>query len=71
MNEYSKLSINSINNGNILSSYSINDNINNYKNKEEQNYIGFKQEFDENNPLFQDVNQIPSLNETKNNNKEI
>ena len=71
MNEYSKLSINSINNGNILSSYSNNDNINNYKNKEEQNYIGFKQEFDENNPLFQDVYQIPSLNETKNNNKEI
>ena len=67
MNEYSKLSIN---NGNILSSYTINDNINNEKSPEDPNYIGFKEEFSDNNPLFQDVYQLPSLNEIKNNNKE-
>ena len=67
MNEYSKLSIN---NGNKLSSYTINDNINNGKSPEDPNYIGFKEEFNDNNPLFQDVYQVPSLNETKNNNKE-
>ena len=52
MNEYSKLSYNSINN--ILSSYTKNNNMNNVKKIEEQNYIGFKQEFEDNNPLFQE-----------------
>ena len=37
--------------------------INNYK--DENNYIGFKEEFNENNPLFQDVYKIPSLYQTK------
>ena len=67
MNEYSKLSNN---NGNILSSYTINDNINIEKSLKDPNYIGFKEEFSDNNPLFQDVYQVPSLNETKHNNKE-
>ena len=53
---------------NLLSSYIYNNenniDINNYK--DENNYIGFKEEFNENNPLFQDVYKIPSLNQTKN-----
>ena len=70
MKDYSKLSLFS---GNLLSSYlfssdnniDINDNY-----KDENNYIGFKEEFNENNPLFQDVYKIPSLNQTKNNIKD-
>ena len=66
MKDYSKLSLFS---GNLLSSYmySNDSNIdinNNYK--DENNYVGFKEEFNENNPLFQDVYKIPSLNQTKN-----
>ena len=70
MNDYSKLSQNSINS---LSSYmyEINYKINNYNNNDEQNYIGYKEEFNENNnPLFQGGYKIPSLNSTKNNFKE-
>ena len=65
MKDYSKLSLFS---GNLLSSYMYsndsNIDLNNYK--DENNYIGFKEEFNENNPLFQDVYKIPSLDQTKN-----
>lgn len=70
MKDYSKLSLFS---GHLLSSYMYSNNndnnfdiTNNYKDKDENNYFGFKDEFNENNPLFQDGYKIPSLNQTKN-----
>ena len=71
MNEYNKLSYNSQNSINFLSSYmpSYDDNIIN-NNNENQNYIGYKEEFSENNnPLLQDGYKMPSLNSTRNNNE--
>ena len=69
MNDYN----NSRNSNNLLSSYmSINDNIYNDKDENENNYIGYKQEFnDNNNPLIQDGYQISSYNSTKNKYKEM
>ena len=69
MNDYN----NSRNSNNLLSSYmSINDNIYNDKDENENNYIGYKQEFnDNNNPLIQDGYQISSYNSTKNKFKEM
>ena len=69
MNEYNKLSYNSQNSINFLSSYMpIYDD--NFNSNENQNYIGYKEEFSENNnPLLQDGYKMPSLNSTRNNNE--
>ena len=75
MNEYNqKLSYNSQNSNNLLSSYiSLDNNTENVNNnKDENNYIGYKEEFtDNNNPLFQDGYKMSSLNSSKDKFKDI
>ena len=70
MNEYNqKLSYNSQNSNNLFSSYiSLDNNSENINNDmDENNYIGYKEEFnDNNNPLFQDGYKMSSLNSSRN-----